>query len=364
MKNKYLLISGFSLLLFSCGKKQVFIEPEYRPLTEAVYASGQVIPNNEYQVVSLGDGVLIERFVNEGDTVKKDQPLFRIKSETMDARYQTATEAYKLAQDNYGKNSPVLSEIESGLKSSRDKMVNDSTYYAKAKILWSQNAISKNEFDRAELNYTVSKNDYSARLQTYERTKNQLYLDLKNAQGQLTITREDKDNYIIRSYIDGMVYEVYKEPGETARRNEPIAMIGDASDVYIQLEVDEEDITKIKTGQEVLVKMDIYKGRIFHAKVTKIYPRLQARNQSFRVDAVFTDTIPRMYSGITAEANIIIQQKDRALVVPKAYLVGDDSLWVKQNGKKEKIKIVKGAENYEFVEVLEGVNEGVKVLEP
>lgn len=364
MNNRAYLIVVFILLMVSCGRKMNSYTPEYKPLTEAVYASGIIMPKNEYQVMSMGDGILVDILVKEGDIVKKDQPLFRIKSETMDARFQNASNIYKVAQNNYGLNSPVLSELQSMLIVSREKLLNDSIYYTKAKVLMDKNAISKNDFDKASLNYKASENDYKAKLQSYNRTKDQLYLELKNAESQFVITQEDKNNYIIRSYIDGMVYEVFKEPGETARRNEPLALIADASQVYIQLDVDEEDITKIKEGQKVLVKMDIYKGQLFHARITKIYPRLQVKNQSFRVDATFTDSLPPLYSGITAEANIIIQEKEKALVVPKSYLVNEDSVWVKQNGKKVKIKIKKGAENYEWVEVVEGLNEKSKVLQP
>jgi RND family efflux transporter MFP subunit len=359
----YLLITA-TIFVASCGNKANTYTPEYKSLTEAVYASGMVLPQNEYQVMSMGDGILVDILIKEGDYVKKDQPLFRIKSETMDARFQNAVNIYKVAQNNYSNQSPVLNELNSVLKVSREKLKNDSVYFSKAKILFEKNAISKNDYDKASLSFISSENDYNAKLQVYNRTKDQLYLELKNAESQFIITQEDKNNYLIRSYIDGMVYEVYKEPGETARRNEPLALIADASKVYIQLDIDEEDITKIKVGQEVLVKMDIYRGQIFRARINKVYPRLQVKNQSFRVDAYFTDSIPPLYSGITAEANIIIQEKERALVVPKSYLVNEDSLWIKQNGKKIKVKVKKGAENYEWVEVLEGLTENTKVLQP
>lgn len=364
MKKYRILLLLPALVMVSCKKNKPYYKAEYKPLTEAVYASGQVVPRYEYQVFSLGEGILVERYVNEGDMVTKDQPLFRIRNASQEARYITAGEVYRMAQTNYGNDSPILAEQEAALTSSREKLANDSAIYMRTKTLWEQNAISKNEYDRAELNYKLSGNDYKARLKAYQRTRNQLFLELQNAQSQLTVTRDDKDNYTVRSAISGMVYEVYKETGEGIRRGEPVAIIADARQVYIQLSVDEKDIEKVNVGQSVLVKMDIFKGKIFNARVEKIYPRLRSRDQSFRVDAVFTDSLPKVYSGITAEANIIIQQKEHALVVPKSYLVGEDSLWIRNGRKKEKIHITKGVENYEWVEVLDGVTEGMKILQP
>ncbi|HAI75480.1 MAG TPA: RND transporter, partial [Microscillaceae bacterium] len=110
-----------------------------------------------------------------------------------------------------------------------------------------------------------------------------------------------------------------------------------------------------KLGQEILVKVDVFKGKLFKAKITKIYRMLDKQNQSFRVDAEFTEDYPKGLAGLTVEANIIVRQKPKALAIPKEYLVGEDSVWVKKGSKIEKVKIQKGVENYDFVEVLQGL---------
>jgi multidrug efflux pump subunit AcrA (membrane-fusion protein) len=120
--------------------------------------------------------------------------------------------------------------------------------------------------------------------------------------------------------------------------------------------VDELDIDKIKKGQEVLVKIDTYPHKIFKARISKTYPMLNQKDQSFRVDAQFTDDVPRVYAGLTVEANIIIQQKEQALTIPKTYLIGQDSVRIEKDGKAQQVKITKGVENFEYVEVLAGVD--------
>jgi hypothetical protein len=56
------------------------------------------------------------------------------------------------------------------------------------------------------------------------------------------------------------------------------------------------------------------------------------------------------------EANIIIQQKEKALTIPKTYLIGEDSIRIEHNGDSKTVKITKGIENFEYVEIISGLD--------
>jgi multidrug efflux pump subunit AcrA (membrane-fusion protein) len=153
------------------------------------------------------------------------------------------------------------------------------------------------------------------------------------------------------------VYEVYKDPGEVVRPGDQLALVGSGTKLYAQLAVDESDFSRIRPGQDVIIKTDIYPDKIFKARVRKIYPKLNRADQSFRVDAEFVGDSPSSYYGLTVEANIIISQNRRVLTIPKSYVVGSDSVWVEHDGKKQKVRFRKGAENFDLVEVKGGLSE-------
>jgi HlyD family secretion protein len=67
--------------------------------------------------------------------------------------------------------------------------------------------------------------------------------------------------------------------------------------------------------------------------------------------------VPDAYYGLTVEANIIISENPKALTIPKSYLVGTDSAWIEEGKEKKKVKLQKGAENFELVEVKGGLTE-------
>jgi len=166
----------------------------------------------------------------------------------------------------------------------------------------------------------------------------------------------------IRSDCDGIVYQVMKEQGEAVRMNEPVAFVGDASKRIIRLGVDQQDIQKIKLGQQVLFKTDITGDSVYPAVVKKIYQMMNESNQSFRVDAIFSEPFPSSFIHCPVEANIVVNKKENALVLPRTALAGKDSLLVEENGNRKKIHVSIGAANGDYVEILNGIDEKTNII--
>jgi HlyD family secretion protein len=350
-------------IAFACGPEEQITSPEYRQLTEAVYASGKILPKNEYSISANADGVITALLVQEGDTVMPGQNLMQIESDIPGARLESATETYRKARENYDANSPVMQELKAGLEAARTKAQNDSIQFMRYRNLLQANATSKAQFDQRKLAYDLSKQEYVAKQSSYKNMRNKLYLDLKNAESQYKIQAKDEANYTIKSSIKGKVFDLYKERGELVRRNELVALLGDADKVYLRLLVDELDIARVKPNQNVLVKIDLYPNKVFKARVVKVYPKLITADQSFRVDAEFVGDKPEIFYGLNVEANIVISERDKVLTIPKSYLVGQDSVLVKRKGDVEKVKITKGVENFELIEVLNGLDTSSIIVE-
>ncbi|GAB4025126.1 efflux RND transporter periplasmic adaptor subunit [Spirosoma koreense] len=341
----------------ACKRDAGGTSPAYRELTEAVYASGNVYPRNEYTVTADATGIIQQRLIDEGDSIRKNQLLFVLESATEQARQQAAANAYRQAQANLSANSPVLAELEAQVRNARTRLANDSINYSRFRELYSQNATSKADLERAELNYTLSRNTLRAQMNTLQRSRDQIRLDVANNRSQLVTSEVAGRNTRIRSFVDGKVYEVYKEPGEVIKPGEQLALVGSGQQLYAQLAVDESDFGRLRVGQAVILKADVYPDKVFKARVSKIYPKLNRTDQSFRVDAEFTGERPASYYGLTVEANIIISQNPHVLTIPKSYVVGADSVWIEEGGKNQKVKFRKGAENFDLVEVKGGLTE-------
>jgi HlyD family secretion protein len=294
--------------------------------------------------------------------VKKGDIIFIIESQQQNARFNIAKEAYEMALQNYQSESPVLNEAEAVVKSAMAKMQYDSVNQNRYSNLLKQNATTQAEYDRIKLTYENSKNDLLLQRSRYAKVKNQLSLELKNAANQRKISSEESGRYSVRSEVDGRVYKILKEKGELARRNEAVAVIGSKDSFYLQLNVDEMDIRKVNEGQEVWVKIDAFADQTFHAKVIEVHPLVDSRQQAVRVDADFTEPLVHGFSGLAVEANIVIQKKEKALVIPKSMLLPGDSVLIETKDGTQKVKIKKGIETLDEVEVLEGIGIESKLL--
>lgn len=327
-----------------------------KPLHEAVYASGYVVSKNEYQVFSQVDGYVTEILVKEGDDVKNGQPIFIIDSKQQNARYNITLEAYNQAVKNNREDSPAILEAKAAIATSTTKCKFDSTNFLRFTNLLKNNATTQNDYDRAKLNLENSRNDLQLQRSRLKKLREQFALELKNSENNLKIAAEESGRYKVHSDVEGRLYKTLKQQGELVRRSEAIAVVGSSDEFYLQLNVDEVDIQKLKTGQRVVVKIDAFGDKPFEATLTRVFPLVNARDQSVRVDAEFTSHFADAFSGLAAEANIIIREKEKAMVIPKSLLLPGDSVIIKSNGSKKKVKITRGIETLDEVEVVDGID--------
>lgn len=357
-----MIIIIFLFLAAAACKEKNTVLPSKKKITEAVYAPGYVMPENEYQVYAPVNGYLVSRKVETGDSVKAGEPLFVLGADQQEYRKRNAESAYNIALKNYREQSPVWQEQRAALASARARFQNDSLNFIRYRNLLRNNAIAAIEYDKVKLAYETAANELEVAKNRLQRTRDQLYLELENARSQYNIATREKRNYTVQSRINGKVYEFLKEPGEWVRINEPIAMLGAQHSFYLQLQVDELDIRKVRAGQPIKVKVDMFPDSVFDARVTKIYDMLNQQDQSFRVDAEFTSPLPFTLAGLNAEANIIISEKEAALVIPKLFLAAPDSVWVLQNEEPVKVKIIPGVSTIDEIEVLSGLSEHSRLI--
>lgn len=362
MKNKFFLpfISLFSFA--ACQEAAESTQPQRQEIIEAVYASGHLVPDEEHQLFAQTEGILEQKLVEEGSVVQAGDPLFVLGSTQQDALYEAARENYRLARLNLSKHSPVLQELRAAVEAADTKLAYDSVNYYRYKNLLLASATSQSEYDRMQLAYENSRQEYAAQQSRLQRTLNQLQQELSQARSQLAISADESGRSLIRSERSGKVYYTARQVGELVKRNELLAVLGKDNQYHLLLQVDELDIRKVAIGKEVLADLDAFPEQVFKARVSKIYPQVIPKQQSVRVEAVFTDSLPHSFSGLSAEGNIIISRKKDALVIPKEFLVGRDSVWISREGEAEKIKVRKGIETLDKVEVLSGLEPNAQLL--
>jgi HlyD family secretion protein len=348
MKNS--LIFFAILFAASCKSGNEKTNPVVETISESVYASGIVKSKNQYQVYSTVNGLIQEIMVAEGDLVNKGDPLMKVLNVSSKLNAYNA----KLAADNAAmySNTDKLSEAKVSIGFALSKLKNDSSLLVKQRYLWGQKIGSLDEFEQRQLAYKNSAANYETARLHYLELKRQLEFTSKQSKTNLKISNALAGDYLLKADEAGKVYKILKEKGELANTLSPVAIIGDATEFSIEMKVDEYDIASIRQGQKVLFTMDSYKGEVFEATVEKIEPLMDEPSRSFTVDATFITKPPKLYPNLSIEANIIIRSKEKALTIPRSYLIGDTMVLM---NKKNKRKVVVGLKDYQKAEIISGL---------
>jgi len=349
----------FVVLMIACKPEVEKIKPTIAPISESIYASGIIKSKNQYEVFSNVNGIIKNVYVTEGDSVLKGSPILSISNVTQLLNRENAELAARFS--NLEANRGKLNDAKAFVQLSRYKMKNDSALYFRQNSLWQQQIGTKTELEQRALNYETSKNAYQSSTIKYNDLKSQLNFNASQAKNNLAISNQAASDFIIKSDIDGIVYSLNKVKGENVGMQTPLAVIGDSKNFILEMQVDEYDILKIEKGLAVLVTLESYKGKVLNAIVSKINPLMNERSRTFLVEAEFTDPPIRLYPNITFEASIVIRTKQKALLIPRVYLL-NDSLVIKKN--HDTIVVKTGLKDYKKVEILSGLSPDDELIKP
>jgi hypothetical protein len=360
MNIQRLAISLAITSLFACKKSSPTIQPEKKDITQAVYASGKVIPLNHYVVYSKFTGYVENIYVTSGDTISINDPLISIRNEANEQSINTAANLLELAKLNADENGSQLAAAREELSAAKSRYELDSLTFSRNSALQREDAISQQLFDQSRTQLDISRSTYHRLKEVYTAQRDRLRTEYQNALNQSKAQQSLRGDYRLLAVAAGKVYDVLPEIGDLVMPQTPLMEIGDANQFEVELSIDETDIGLVKTGQTVLLGIDAYPDQAFEGTIKEIYPKVVSNSKSSRAKATITtiDSKP-LYSGMSVEGNIIIQTKKSCLVIPREYLKNNNYVQVK--GESELRKITKGIEDLQYVEILKGLNENESI---
>jgi multidrug efflux pump subunit AcrA (membrane-fusion protein) len=326
------------------------MHPTIENITSSVYASGTVKSLNQYEAFSKVNGIIASILVKEGDPIKKGQAILKLANQAQTLGFENAKllANYSSSESNQEK----LHQAQNELEVAKLKMENDGSLLERQKKLWSNEIGTKNDLDQREITYKNSTALFNASKLKLNDLKKQIDFQSKQTSKSAAISSTSMNDYVITSEVNGRVYSINKELGELVTTQTPIAVVGDANKFFVELQVDEYDISKLKKGQKAMISMDSYKGQAFEAVIENIYPLMNKNSKSFKVDAVFTTQPNNLFPNLSAQANIIIEVKEKAITIPRSYLIDNEFVYL---ANKEKRKVKVGLMDYEKVEILSGI---------
>jgi macrolide-specific efflux system membrane fusion protein len=251
----------------------------------------------------------------------------------------------------------------------------------RAKLNQNLAAVSKAraDYDYAKLNMSrqesLLEQNYIPR-QTYDLSENAFKIaeaQLKQAEANAEVAKVQLSYTSIYALTSGVIASVSTQEGETvmAGLSAPTFVnIIDLTRLEVQVYVDETDIGKIVTGQEVLFTVDTYADTDFKGYVTAIYPKavIQDNVVNYIVVVEITDFHDKtLRPEMTATVTIQLETRKNVIAVPSKAIIrerGERFVSVIENNNQITRKIKTGWYDNSFTEVLEGLDEGETVLIP
>ena len=361
MKKYFSIISLFIFISCNQNNNNESSNPEIKDITELVYASVNIKPQNFYLAQSYRSGIIKEVFVEEGDLVSKGQILFQLYTPSdIKNKVNNSEINLKDAKEKYLGEHNLLKNINLEINSLKKQLQSDSINLDRQKTLYEEKVGTKNDLEKLELIYKVNQNKYELLQQQKEQTLNDLEHLYEKALSQVQSDQELLEDFALRSERDGIIYGINKKEGEFIGAQDYFAEIGSTNQFTIELDIDEEDITKINLNDSVFITLNSYKNEVFVALVSKVLPKKNEKTQTFKVECNFVKQPSKLYYGLSGEANIIVDKRENVLVIPSEYLIDDNKVLTNEG----EINVTTGVKNMNYVEITSGIDASTTLLKP
>jgi HlyD family secretion protein len=333
-------------------------------LARSVVATGKIQPLTKVDVKSKASGIVKKLLVDYGDRVKEGQVLAELDKEELQARMREARAALLAARAN--------------LERTRVEAEGPDLPFLKASVerahrLHEEGLIAPSVREEAEKNYEMARNKQVAAQSTV--SVNQA--EVARAEAALERAENDLRNSTIVSPMDGLVLSRDVEVGDAVSsilvlgsQATLVMTLGDVASVYVLGKVDEADIGKVYLGQRARIVVESFKDRKFDGKVTKISPLGKEKDNVTTFEVRVSIQNPgELKAAMTANAEIILEEKKNVLLVPESAVLYDKdrkpSLEVpdpRQSNGRRKVAVKLGISNGVRTELVEGLKEGDQVV--
>jgi len=196
----------------------------------------------------------------------------------------------------------------------------------------------------------------------------QAELQVSQAELNLTQAQEQLEDAVLTAPFDGRVAEVNAQAGVKPPLTEPVFIVIDDAEFYIETSVDEINIGQVELGQPVAIDLDAYPDLTLGGEVTKIAP---APNEvggiiSYRLRVRITETKDAdVRDGMTASVSILTDRLEDVLLLPNWAIRTQQAsgetyayCYCMQNGRPQQVEIVTGQRNAEYTEIISGLEAG------
>ena len=322
-------------------------------------ATGKIlVPEDHVAVIGpVNEGRIVRLYAGQGTRVRKGQKLAELESADIDQ-----------AEADYLK---ALSDYENALRSSAAEVKLAQQSYDRNKQLYEQKITAGKNLQSAEHDLEVAKataensvNGTKAALTAARRKL--LILGLSEATIDALAKKTDlAATFSLNSPIDGIVVERNATVGASVGTDANLFKIIDLSRVWIDADVFEKDLPRVRPGQEVKLTVTAFPQSTFSGKVILINSVVDPETRTVKVRTEVANPDGRLKPDMFANVQIITDVNRAAISIPQSAVLNDDGksiVFVADGNGYQKRQVQAGIQNNDRVEIVDGLNAGDKVV--
>lgn len=376
-----LLFVGWKLLFNSSGStfrtekdKLSIAAVSAGKFDDYITINGSVAPIATIYMDAYEGGRVTEKLIEEGATVKKGDIILKLENRNLYEQILASESNLALKQNDLRSTKLTFDsrqvEGKKSLANTEYDLHRKKRNFEQNEALYKDELISKEAYMVAQEDYHLSKKQLQiVKVQTDQdnalrsTSLRELDADLARMQKTLSMVYERIDHLNVRAPADGQLGFLDAEIGQSIGQGERIGQINVLTNFKIEADIDEHYIDRVKRDLSATLERN---GKEYTLRLRKVYP--EVRNGKFKVDLVFTENKPEtIRAGQSYNIKLQLGASNDALLLPKGgFFQSTGGQWIfvvdpsGENAIKRNIKI--GKQNSRYYEILEGLDNGEKVI--
>ena len=410
---------------------------EERKVEDMISLSGTVKSMVDVTVLPKVSGKVEKLLISEGEKVSKGQVIAEIEVEELKVQLSQAEAGLELAKAALNQSLSMAKQMaesqlmqaeamveaakarlelaRKGARPEERDIVREQVRQAQANMenarrnlerireLYNAGAVSKQQLELAELQYTVAQAQYNSAQNQLSITEKgakpedirALEAQLSQAEASLSLARrswEERtwendiasarsrvkqaeasvkllqmqiENAKIKAPISGTVTRKMVEEGQLVSPSTPIAVISNLDELKVAVPVVEKDLPKIKEGRDVWIEFSSFPEKRFSGRILRIAPTLNPVDHTAMVEVGIENRQGLLKPGMFAKVKIPVGIPRISVTIPKDALLkrgGKDLVFVVKSGIARMREVEVGSSGDDWVEVISGVKPGEDVV--
>lgn len=275
-----------------------------------------------------------------------------------------------------GRITKVMANLGDNVKAGQSLAAIDSIEVGEAQSAYSQavseHALAKAGMDRAEKLFAeqiIPQKDYLSAKAAFEKARAELHAaqDKRQALGIAggKAAASSRSVFAVAAPFNGTVIEKTAVQGELAEPDKALFSVADLSNVWIDANLFEKDIAKVKVGSKAMITLAAYPGEVFQGKVTYISSVIDKESRTIRARIEAPNPQGRLKLGMFATAAIATGGATKGLMLPEEAVVliqGQPTAFVQEEGGFEPRAVNLGEKMHGKVLLKSGIKPGEQVV--